>query len=73
MAANAMNLPVEQIHRFWEEVEQVLRDHYRLRSDEALHAIVRFRNETERVGALRYHLDPADIARDIVEGGYSKV
>lgn len=64
------SLPVEQIHRFWSEVENDLRARHQLRGDQPIRAILRYRNEIERVGSLVYHQNPPDVADDIVSGQY---
>src|SRR5437016_3961195 len=71
MAGNASNLPVEQIHRFWDDVEQALRTRHGLGADPALRAILRYRDEVERVGPLVYHREASDVAEDIIAGGYT--
>lgn len=66
------NLPVEQIHQFWDAVEQDLRTRGGFGEDGSVRAILRYRNEIERVGPLVYHREPGDVADDIISGGYAK-
>jgi hypothetical protein len=63
-------LPVEQIHAFWAEVEENLRSRHHLKGDRPVRAILRYRNEIERVGAILYHRNAEDVADDIVSGEY---
>jgi hypothetical protein len=63
-------LPIEQVHQFWSEVEENLRSRHSLQGDQPVRAILRYRNEIERVGPLVYHQNPADVADDIVSGEY---
>ncbi|MDB5334008.1 MAG: hypothetical protein JWP03_5159 [Phycisphaerales bacterium] len=71
MAGNAATLPVDQIHRFWSDVEQVLGSRHGVKGDRALRAILRYRDEIERVGPLVYHRDASEVAEDIIAGGYT--
>ncbi len=63
-------LPVEQIHAFWSEVEDHLRARHHLKGDQPVRAILRYRNEIERVGPMLYHREPGDVADDIISGEY---
>ena len=65
-------LPVELVHRFWDEVERQLRSRHRLGGDQAVRSILRYRNEVERIGPILYHREPGDLADDIVSGGYAQ-
>jgi hypothetical protein len=60
----------EQIHAFWNEVEEQLHSHHHLQGDQPIRAILRYRNEIDRVGPIIYHREPRDIADDIISGQY---
>jgi hypothetical protein len=63
-------LPTEQIHAFWNEVEEQLRSRHYLQGDQPLRAILRYRNEIDRVVPIIYHREPLDVAGDIISGQY---
>ena len=65
-------MTTQMVDQFWLEVELSLKEDHNLSNELALRGIVRFRNQTERIGDLIYHNDPVHLARDIVEGGYCK-
>jgi hypothetical protein len=65
-------LPTEQVHAFWDSVEETLRTKYKFTGDQPIRAILRYRNEIDRVGPNLYHREPADIADDIVSGEYAQ-
>jgi hypothetical protein len=64
------SLPVEQIHQFWGQVEEQLGSNYSIHGDRAIRAILRYRNEIDRIGPIIYHRPPKDVADDIVHGEY---
>ena len=63
-------LPVEQVHAFWRDVEDHLRSRHHLKGDQPVRAILRYRNEIERVGSMVYHRNAGDVADDIISGEY---
>lgn len=65
-------LAIDQIHTFWDEVEEGLRSRHHLPANRAIRAILRYRNEIERVGSIIYHREPSDVADDIVSGDYAQ-
>ena len=71
MAGNISQIPVEQVHAFWRDVEEHLRTRHGLAGDGVLRAILRYRDEVERAGPLVYHRDPSEIGDDIISGGYA--
>jgi hypothetical protein len=64
-------LPIDQIHHFWDEVEQSLRARHHLKGDRPVRAILRYRNEIDNVGSIIYHRSPDDVADDILSGEYA--
>lgn len=64
-------IPAGAIHQFWAEVEEHLRSRHALGGEQGVRSILRYRNEIDRVGPLVYHREPADVADDIVTGGYT--
>ncbi len=71
MSQQQIGLPVAQIHAFWNDVEQHLRDEHGLDGDRPVRAILNYRNEIDLVGPMIYHRTSRDVATDIVTGGYA--
>jgi hypothetical protein len=59
-----------QINVFWKEVEDTLRSRHQLPSEQAIRAIMKYRDEVDGVGML-YHQSPTDLAQGISDAGYA--